>query len=198
MTDRGRRRGDPMTAVPEDVRLALERSDVLFDRTDVDRAIDQLAIRVSLELHDRHPVVVCVMNGGIVVTSDLLQRLRFPLELDYIHLSRYGDETRGGEIVWHALPRTSLVGRVVLLVDDIFDVGLTLAAAVERLASLGATEVRTAVLARKRVARDVTIEPDFVGLEVPDRYVFGRGMDYRGHWRNLSEIRALASAEASS
>jgi len=198
VAEKRRRRADPMSDIPEDVRSALERSEVIFDRADVDRAVDRLAIRISLELQDCHPVMVCIMNGGIVVTSDLLERLRFPLELDYVHLSRYGDATRGGEIVWHSLPKVDLTGRTVLLVDDIFDVGLTLAAAAERLAGLGARDVRTAVLARKRVRREVAIEPDFVGLEVPDRYVFGRGMDYRGHWRNLPEIRALiAPTEAS-
>jgi hypoxanthine phosphoribosyltransferase len=181
--------------VPAGVAAALERSEVIYDRAAVERAVDQLAIRIALELHDRHPVLVAVMNGGIVIAADLLMRLRFPLEVDYLHVTRYGDDTRGGELDWRALPRTPLAGRTVLLVDDIFDVGTTLAAAVARIQALGALDVRTAVLARKEVSRATAHEPDFVGLGVPDRYVFGRGMDFRGHWRNLPEIRALAAGD---
>jgi len=179
------------------VRRALEGSECLFDRETVDRAIDQMAIRITLALHDAWPIVVCVMNGGLVVAAELLQRLRFPLELDYLHVTRYADGTRGGEIEWRAAPTGSVAGRTVLLVDDILDEGKTLAAAVGKLAALGATSVRTAVLAQKSIARPPALAPDFVGLTCPDRYVFGRGMDYRGHWRNLTEIRALAERDSS-
>jgi len=168
----------------------LARSEIVFDRATVDRAIDQMAIRITLALHDQHPVLMCVLTGGLVVAGDLMQRLRFPAELDYLHVSRYRG-TRGGSLEWRVLPRLALSGRTVLIVDDIFDAGITLSAAVTRVRELGATDVRTAVLVRKHVARTVDLEPDFVGLECPDRYVFGRGMDYQGHWRNLAEIRAL-------
>jgi hypoxanthine phosphoribosyltransferase len=179
-----------------DVRTALERSECLFDRATVERAIDQMAIRITLALHDAWPIVVCVMNGALVVTADLLERLHFPLELDYLHVTRYADSTRGGELEWHSAPRVPMTGRTVLLVDDIIDEGKTLAAAVERLEAMGAGSVRTAVLLQKAIARRAAITPDFVGLTCPDRYVFGRGMDYRGHWRNLAEIRALPAQQA--
>jgi hypoxanthine phosphoribosyltransferase len=185
----------PRDALSADVRDALERSSVLYDADTIERTLDRMAVRITLALEDSHPIVVCVMSGGLVVTADLLRRLRFPLELDYLHVTRYAETTRGGELVWHALPRHAVAGRVVLLVDDILDVGVTLAASVSRLTEAGATAVRTAVLVKKRVTREVTLEPDFWGLEVPDRYVFGRGMDYRGHWRNLAEIRVLSAAD---
>ena len=179
--------------MPDDIRTALERSECLFDRETVDRAVDQMAIRITLALHDEWPVIICVMNGGIIVAAELLLRLHFPLEVDYLHVTRYADTTHGGEIEWRAAPSGPVAGRNVLLVDDILDEGKTLAAAVDRLKALGATTVRTAVLVQKTIARPAALVPDFIGLTCPDRYVFGRGMDYRGHWRNLGEIRALAT-----
>lgn len=192
-----RKRSLPIDRLPSEVREVLAHSEVVFDRETVERAIDRMSVRITLALHDQHPVLMCVLTGGLVLAGDLMQRLRFPLELDYLHVTRYAGGTQGGALEWRLLPRLPLLGRTVLLVDDIFDAGITLAAGVDRIRALGAADVRTAVLVQKSVTRTVTLQPDFVGLECPDRYVFGRGMDYRGHWRNLAEIRALIGNEAS-
>jgi hypoxanthine phosphoribosyltransferase len=169
----------------------IRRGELLYGRAELEQALDRLASQISDALADRFPVTLCVMGGAVVFAGQLLPRLGFPLEFDYLHATRYRDGTRGGEIEWNMLPRKSLVGREVLLLDDILDEGHTLAAARVKLMELGATRVHIAVLADKRLGRDKPIQADFVGVSLPDRYVFGMGMDAYGLWRNLPGIYAL-------
>ncbi len=169
----------------------LETADVVCTAAEISAAVTRLGREVSAALSDSHPLVLCVMRGSVVFAGQLLPQLRFPLELDYLDLTRYGDATRGGEIEWRAEPREALAGRVVLVVDDILDEGRTLAAIQAKLASAGARRVLSAVLAVKETGRSRTVRPDFVGVTVPNRYVFGFGMDVRGAWRNLPDIYAL-------
>lgn len=168
-----------------------EASELIFDAETVQKAIDQLAVRLTLALDERNPVVLCVMTGGLILTSELLLRFRFPLQLDYLHATRYQTRTRGEELAWLAQPTLDLRDRVVLVVDDVLDHGQTLAGVVDKLHERGAGEVITAVLLDKQLASAKPIAADFVGLQCPDRYVFGRGMDYRGYWRNADGIYAV-------
>lgn len=171
------------------------RGELLYGRAELEQALDHLAARIDAALADRFPVALCVMGGAVVFAGQLLPRLGFPLEFDYLHATRYRDGTRGGEIEWNVLPRKSVVGREVLLLDDILDEGHTLAAARAKLLELGAVRVHIAVLADKNIGRDKPIQADFVGLTLPDRYVFGMGMDAYGLWRNLPGIYALKEDE---
>ncbi|NJN50978.1 MAG: hypoxanthine-guanine phosphoribosyltransferase [Gammaproteobacteria bacterium] len=172
----------------------LADAELLFHRRDIDHAVDQLAVRISVEFYERNPLVVCVMNGGVSLTADLLHRLHFPLQFDYVHATRYRNSTEGAAVEWLREPSVDCRGRAVLIVDDILDEGVTLAAVVQRFREQGASSVKCAVLLRKQLARPPQVTADFVALECPDRYVFGRGMDYQGYWRNLSDIYALKAA----
>jgi len=142
-------------------------------------------------LKDRYPLVLAVMGGSIFFAGNLLPLLRFPIEFDYIHASRYGKGTSGGAVVWTVEPRENVRGRSVLVLDDILDGGETLAAIRDRVLSLGAATFHSAVLTDKELGRGKPIVPDFVGLTLPNRYVFGCGMDVLGAWRNLPAIYAL-------
>lgn len=162
----------------------------LFAPEAVDRAYDVMAASVRERLHDPRPVVLAVMLGGMYPAVELTRRLDLPVEVDYVHATRYRGETRGGAIHWGHWPEQSLAGRSVILVDDIFDEGHTLAAIRNRLGD--SKSVITAVLALKRHDRGLPRDwIDCYGLEVPDRYVFGCGMDLGGHWRGLPGIWAL-------
>lgn len=169
----------------------INNAELLHGATEIELALDHLAARISDALADTFPVALCVMGGGVVFAGKLLPRLGFPLEFDYLHATRYRSGTRGGEIEWAVLPRMDLSGRTVLVMDDILDEGHTLAAARQRLLELGAAEVKIAVLADKALGREKPISADFVGLSLPDRYVFGMGMDAYGLWRNLPGIYAM-------
>ncbi len=172
----------------------LNNAELLYGATEVDRSLDRLAARITDALADTFPVALCVMGGGVVFAGKLLPRLGFPLEFDYLHATRYRNGTQGGEIEWAVLPRMDLTGRSVILLDDILDEGHTLAAAKQRLLELGAADVKIAVLADKALGRSKPVTADFIGLSLPDRYVFGMGMDAHGLWRNLPGIYAMKDA----
>lgn len=180
-----------------DVRPAwaiLKHSELLFGQQAIEFALDRVAGEIRSVLADRLPLVLTVMNGGVVFAGQLLPRLEFPLECDYLHASRYRDTTAGGHIDWRALPQKAVEGRPVLVLDDILDEGITLAAIRQKLLDMGAAEVWIAVLAEKQLSCTKPVRADFVGLEVPNRYVFGMGMDAYGFWRNLPGIYAVTEA----
>ena len=168
------------------------RSDEIVSAEAVQTALDRMAHDITARLSDRHPLVITVLNGGLVFAGQLLPRLPFALEISYVHVRRYGRETKGGELVWIAGPQESVTGRTVLLLDDILDEGETLLAIRSRLYELGASEVLLAAFAVKIRQSLPKVMADFTGIRVPDRFVFGFGMDVGGRWRNLPSIRALS------
>ncbi|MGR9101065.1 MAG: hypoxanthine-guanine phosphoribosyltransferase, partial [Gammaproteobacteria bacterium] len=141
-------------------------------------------------LYDRDPVLLCVMNGGIVAAGKLLTLLDFPLTVDAVNVSRYRNQTFGGEMNWILKPGTPLKGRTVLIVDDILDEGITLEAIYRYCEEQGAASIYSAVLVEKKIAKAKPIEADFVGLETEDRYLFGYGLDFKGYLRNAAGIFA--------
>lgn len=169
----------------------LNGAELIYSRRQVDEAVARVAAQITAKLGERYPLVLSVMGGAVVFSGQLLPLLRFPLDFDYVHASRYGKETQGSELVWKVMPSESVKGRVVLVLDDILDEGRTLAAIREKLLALGAAEVYCAVLTDKATGKDKPLRADFVGLTLPNRFVFGCGMDAYGAWRNLPEIYAL-------
>ena len=169
----------------------LADAELIHSAAAVQSAVDSVAAAVRARLADKYPLVLCVMTGGVVFCGQLLTRLDFPLDFDYLHATRYGPETQGGKISWRSAPWTSVKGRSVLVVDDILDEGVTLAAVAASLKRMGAEEVLTAVFADKLNGKAKPIAADFIGLTVPDRFVFGFGMDAGGAWRNLPAIYAM-------
>jgi len=175
----------------EDVMAVLETSDCLYTDAEVTVQLDKLAQLISQNHQKSCPVLLCVMTGALIPLGHLLTRLHFPLELDYVHATRYRGDIRGGDIHWKVKPSVSLEGREVIVVDDILDEGHTLAAIVEFCKNAGASAVFSAVLVEKVHSRKHGIEADYVGLQIEDRYVFGFGMDYKGWLRNINGIYAV-------
>jgi hypoxanthine phosphoribosyltransferase len=141
------------------------------------------------------PLVLGVMGGAVVFTGNLLPQLTFPLEFDYIHVTRYGDLDRGGEVVWKVIPRQDVTGRTIIIVDDILDEGETLAHVKQRLLDMGAAEVILAVFADKELGKVKPVQADIVGLSVPNQFVVGFGMDAHGYWRNLPGLWVIRDAD---
>lgn len=167
-------------------------AELIYSRQDIEQTLDRLAEKLNRDLAGQKPVVLVVMTGGIVTAGHLITRLEFDLELDYIHATRYRGDTKGRDVQWLAQPRLSLRDRPVLLVDDILDEGHTLVAAIRYCREQGARSVTTVVLVEKVHDRcHPNLVVDYIGLQVPDRYVFGYGMDYRERLRQLPEIYAL-------
>ncbi len=174
----------------QDPQSILAHSELICSEAEVAAAVEQLASQITQALSKSNPVVISVMGGAVVFTGQLLPQLNFPLEFDYVQANRYHG-TSGQDLVWRVEPSDKVRGRVVLLLDDILDEGITLAEIKARCLLMGAEQVLVAVLSEKILGREKPIRADFVGLELPNRYVFGCGMDAYGWWRNLPCIRAL-------
>jgi hypoxanthine phosphoribosyltransferase len=167
----------------------LARAEELVSAESVQDAVRKVAevlnARFDTDDSGEFPLVLGVMGGAVVFTGHLLPQLNFPLEFDYIHVTRYGDQDRGGEVVWKVIPRQNVAGRTIIVVDDILDEGETLAHVKQRLLDMGAAEVILAVFADKDLGRKKPVHADIVGLTIPNRFVVGFGMDAHGYWRNL-------------
>lgn len=180
--------------MPEKIKHVYEQSTCLFTTDEVEAALDRMALCIHERLHDKNPVLLCVMVGGLVPLGNLLPRLDFPLEVDYVHATRYAGAIKGGELHWKVKPSLNLHDRTVLVVDDILDGGVTLAAILAEVKSMGARDVLSAVLVdkhHKRVENGLK-QADFVGLQVDDHYIFGYGMDYNEYLRNAPGIFVVA------
>jgi hypoxanthine phosphoribosyltransferase len=178
----------------QELQQVLQQAELIFDTVDIDSAIDKLAQRLTERLGNVAPLVLCVMQGGLMFTARIMPLLPLDAEFDYIHATRYGHNTSGDVLEWQAYPKKKLENRTVLILDDILDEGHTLAAIEQYCRQQGAKDVISAVLLQKRHER---LKPDmrceYVALEVDDRYVFGYGMDYKGKLRHLNRIYAIST-----
>ncbi|MGH8718394.1 MAG: hypoxanthine-guanine phosphoribosyltransferase [Burkholderiales bacterium] len=171
----------------------LHSAELICSDEKINRAVVRMAGEISAALAEKMPLVLSIMGGAVVFTGQLLPLLKFPLEFDVLHVTRYRKEIEGGEISWKITPGANVNGRVVLVLDDILDEGKTLEEVRARILEAGASAFYSAVLVDKK--RPKSMRADFVGLQVPNRYVFGFGMDVRGLWRNLPAIYALRTTE---
>lgn len=170
----------------------LAQSEVVFTAGQVSQAIDRMAAQLNAAVNGEPIILLCVMRGGLYLAGQLMARLSVPARLDYLQANRYHG-TAGQEIVWSKLPELDLKAQTVVVLDDILDEGITLAEVVRHCQQAGASRVMTVVLTEKDNGLQKPLQADIVGLTVPNRYVFGCGMDVHGWWRNLSDIRALNS-----
>lgn len=180
--------------LPDHIRDVFAKSTCLFSRNDVEVALDHMSDEMNAQLSHTNPIFLCVVVGGIVPLGNLLPRLDFPLEVDYIHATRYKNKTVGSELVWKMTPQIALKNRTVVIVDDILDGGVTLAEIVNYCQTQQPCKIMTAVLVDKQNARLAggLSNADFCGLRVDNHYVFGYGMDYKGYLRNAPGIYVVA------
>jgi hypoxanthine phosphoribosyltransferase len=171
---------------------ALADAKLLYGQSEIEAALDRMALDITRDFAQSNPVVLCVMNGGVVIMGHLLTRLHFLLEVDHLHVTRYRGRIRGGDLSWRRKPELPLTNRAVLVIDDILDEGHTLVGILEYCRDQQARQVATAVLVNKRHDRkQARAVVDYVGLTVEDRYIFGFGMDYKGYLRNVPAIYAV-------
>ena len=185
-----------MSALDHPLAAVLPSAEIIHDRAAIGAAIARMGTHITRTLAGERAVFLTVMNGGLFFAAPLALAIGCDMEFDYVHATRYGDATVGREVHWLHHPRAKLAGRTVILVDDILDEGYTLEALREDCMAQAARRVLIAVLCDKRHDRRVPgLSADFVGVEVPDRYVFGYGLDYYGQGRNLPAIYALPEGE---
>ncbi len=181
-----------MTIDAKHAQTVYESADLLYSEQQVESALDRVAGEITEQLAESDPIVLCIMNGGLIATGKLLPRLDFPLRVDYLHATRYHGATSAGELSWIKRNHQELKGENVLIIDDILDEGITLQAIADFCHERGAARVLSAVLVEKLHQRSNGFEADFIGLQVEDRYVFGYGMDYNGYLRNAPGIFAVS------
>ncbi len=174
---------------------ALRDADLIHGRPDLNAAIIEMGEKIDVALNGEVPVFLSVMHGGLIFAGALALSITTDLFFDYVHATRYRGQLSGGELHWIKRPDADLTGRIVILADDILDEGYTLRAIRDYCLERGAKHVLIAVMCRKVHGRTAPgIHADFCGVEVPDRYVFGYGMDFHGQGRNLPGIYALKDA----
>lgn len=177
------------------LRDALATADRIHDRDALLASIVRVGSEIDRDYQGKRPLFLTLMQGGLMFAGHLALAIEVDCEFDYVHATRYRGRTSGSDLHWIKAPSMSLKGRDVLLVDDILDEGKTLAAVCDWCVAQGAGTVKIAVLAVKIHDRCVPgLEADYVGVEVPDRYVFGFGMDYYEQGRNLPAIYAVHGA----
>lgn len=182
-----------MKLSPETYTAIADRAECLVTQEAMEQALDVMAETITARLAGTDPVVLCVMSGGAIGAGLLLPRLNFQLRLSYVHVTRYRGTTRAGELEWHYRPSEIIRGEQILIVDDILDEGITLDAIARACREDGAAGVHTAVLVEKD--RPHVCAAEVVGVVVPDRYLFGYGLDYKGYFRNVPGIFAVAEQD---
>ncbi len=183
-----------------EAQTVLDRAELIYTAEEVSSAIDKMAEQLNkIFAHikkDQPVLALSIMNGGLILSGHLLTRLDFPLQIDYLHASRYRNQISGGELHWKVEPQHDLAGRELLIIDDILDEGYTLAAIQQYCMQKQAERVVSAVLVEKHhQRRTADVECDVIGMSVEDRYVFGFGMDYKSYHRNLNGIYAVAEGD---
>lgn len=175
----------------DELNQLMATAECLFTQTQVEAALAALVPAVTADYEYKNPLVLGIMNGALVTLGFLLPRLKFPLQQDYLHATRYGGDEEGGDLRWKVRPETPIENRHVLLVDDILDRGITLASVRDYCLSQGAASVKVLVLGQKHIPNfSPSISADYCALHFPNRYVFGYGMDYQNYWRNAPGIFA--------
>ena len=166
---------------------------VLYPRQEIEAVVTRLAAEITLEYQTRNPLILGVLKGSFVFMSDLVRRLDFPLETDFIQLSSYGrgTESSGKINISHDL-KSPVEGRDVLVVEDIVDTGKSLAFLADYLQSKNPESLRFCCLLDKPSRRQSPVTVDYRGFTVPDKFVVGYGMDYAEQYRNLPDICVLS------
>lgn len=184
-----------MSSKEHSLKDAMPNAEIVVDRDTIHDGISRIARKIAKDYGDEVPVMMTVLHGGLPFAAFLAMAIGdegLDVSFDYAHATRYQGGTRGHELVWKAKPTCDLNGRRVLLTDDILDEGLTLKAIKEWCLEQGAKDVRIAALSVKQHDRAIPgLTADYVAVDVPDRYVFGFGMDYYEQGRNLPDIWAL-------
>ena len=170
----------------------LNHSDVLASKKEVAKSIQNCAINISDKYHNKNPIILCLMNGGLFFTAKLCEHLHFPLRIDYLHATRYRGNTTGSDLQWVKSPQFNLANEHILLLDDVYDEGVTLKEVTSALGAQNPASLACAVLVDKQHQRKpLGFSVEYSAITLPDRYLFGCGMDYLGHWRHLPQIYAV-------
>lgn len=181
-----------LTATEKDPFLQKSSFEVLIPKESIDAQMKKIAHEIDVDCQGKPLTIVMLMKGAFIVTADLIRHLQTPCTVEFIQTSSYGSKGKvRGELTIHGLEKIELTGKDILVVDDVFDSGVTLSTVVNKLKTLSPRSVRSLVLLSKNIPRPVSYEPDYVLFDIDDRFVVGYGMDYKEYWRELPDIMAV-------
>ena len=167
----------------------LNNSKKIISNEECMSSIKKISNELTSELCNKFPIVITVMNGALIFSGNLIPLLKFPLQCDYIHATRYNDSTLGKDtVVFKSKPTIDLTNRTILILDDILDEGITMKCINEFIAEQGAKEIINCFLFKKDISRKIQFSNIYYGIKVPNKYIFGMGMDVKGLWRNMLDI----------
>lgn len=169
----------------------ISKSSVIYSEIEIKIVIQNIADQVNQTIKTDDLYVLCVMNGALIFAGQLLPRLEKNIQYSYVHATRYTSSLTGGPIHWLVKPPIDIEGKTVLILDDILDEGITLREIAATCLAMKAKAIFTAVLFDKEIAKEKSYLPNFIGLKVPNRFVFGYGLDCKGLGRNLPHLYAL-------
>ena len=173
------------------IQALIRKSSVIYSEIEIKKVIKNIADQVNQTIKTDELYVLCVMNGALIFAGQLLPRLEKNIQYSYIHATRYAASLTGGPIHWLVKPPIDIEGKTVLILDDILDEGITLREIAATCLAMKAKAIFTAVLFDKEIAKEKSYLPNFIGLKVPNRFVFGYGLDCKGLGRNLPHLYAL-------
>ncbi|HLT59063.1 MAG TPA: hypoxanthine phosphoribosyltransferase [Limnochordales bacterium] len=167
-------------------------AEILLDEATIQAKVRSLGARLSRDYAGKFPILICILKGAFIFTADLMRQLTIPARVDFMAISSYGNRARTSGVVQILKDLDcSIEGEHVLVVEDIIDSGLTLSYLLDNLRSRRPASLRTVVLLDKPARREVDYTPDYVGFQVPDKFVVGYGLDYAGLYRHLPYIGVL-------
>jgi hypoxanthine phosphoribosyltransferase len=173
------------------IQALIRKSSVIYSEIEIKTVIKNIADQVNQTIKTEDLYVLCVMNGALIFAGQLLPRLEKNIQYSYIHATRYAASLTGGPIHWLVKPPIDIEGKTVLILDDILDEGITLREIAATCLAMKAKAIYTAVLFDKEITKEKSYFPNFIGLKVPNRFVFGYGLDCKGLGRNLPHLYAL-------
>ncbi|MDD3678404.1 MAG: hypoxanthine phosphoribosyltransferase [Dehalococcoidales bacterium] len=162
---------------------------VLYSRDEIASKIKLLARKISRDYKDKNPLLISILKGSFMFTADLVRELDFPLEVEFVRLSSYGKGTKScGEIEVIQGVIFEVENRDVLIVEDIVDSGLTVEFLKDKLKEKKAASVKVCALSSKPSQHTLPVDIDYLGFNIPDKFVVGYGLDYNQQFRNLPDI----------
>lgn len=175
-----------MNAMLEDI------AQVLISQKEIQKRVAELGEQISADYEDHNPFLICVLKGGYIFLADLTRALTVPHEIDFMAVSSYGDRTEFSGVVRILKDlEADITDRHVLIVEDIIDTGHTLAYLLENLRVRQPASLRVCALLSKPARREVPLNVDYMGFEIPNEFVVGYGLDYGEQYRNLRFVGVL-------
>jgi hypoxanthine phosphoribosyltransferase len=156
--------------------------------SDIKEAILKIADKINIDLKDKNPLMICVLNGSFMFSADLLKLIQFPCQISFLKMASYEGVVSSGQIKELFGINENIAGRTVVILEDIVDTGITMRNCINQMKNLGAAEVIIATLLFKPQSLKEDIKLDYVGIEIPNDFIVGYGLDYNGYGRNLPDI----------